>query len=104
MKTTEQGISLKLFFGMLLTPDIKIKLQQSREWLGEAIGSNHSADKMIIVHYRNKEYLGIYIEWPVKVAELKTALMNCKKKLQDYLPDVHVDIFRPTIFPQLFIS
>ena len=104
MKTTTKGVTAKLFLGLLLTPDIQIKLKQSRPWQEGSIEDSQATRKLHIAHYQNKEYLGVHIDQTITLNELKMTLLFCLDQYKHYLPDIQVDNLKPTIFSQIFIS
>lgn len=105
MKTAKKGVTAKIFVGLQLTPDIKILLNQSKEWHNSALDAVPSAAfKLQVIHYQSKEYFGTHIEQSVSMNELKMTLLLCLDQYKLYFPDAHIDASKLVIFPQIFIS
>lgn len=104
MKATTQGVTAKLFLGMLLTPDIKNALAHNHDWQAGAFLGSEEGRKLIVVHYQNREYLGVHIDHSITLNELKIHLLFCIDQYKHYFPALSSESFKPTIFSQIFIS
>lgn len=105
MKTTSKGVEARTFVGIMLTPEIKPLLNQSREWRETTVlETKHGIFDLHVIDYHNKEYLGIYLEQPISMNELKMIMLLSLDKYKLYFPETPIDVLKLSIFPQIFIS
>lgn len=104
MKATTKGVAAKLFLGLQLTLDNKARLNQSEAWLERLADDETSHRRLNIIHFQNKEYIGMHIEDSITMNELKMNMLFCLDRFKLYFPDIHLDASKLTIFPQIFIS
>lgn len=104
MKALEKGVTVRMFLGIYLTPDYRLHLNQNKEWRQSAIDHPQSLNTLTIIHFHNKEYLGMYVEDRISLDGLKISLLNFAKQFKVFLPESPLDISKLAIFPQIFIS
>lgn len=105
MKTTSKGVEAKTFIGIMLTPEIKPLLSRSREWTETSfLETKHGVFHLHVIDYQHKQYLGIYLEHPISMNELKMIMLLSLDKYKVYFPETPIDVMKISIFPQIFIS
>jgi hypothetical protein len=83
----------KLFIGIRVTPDLKIRL------------GDLSAKGLQLIPFGGKEYIGAYIESPFPtVQELRCQGGQFIESLQKHLPDLRTDTLPIVVFPQAFLG
>ncbi|MCH1430048.1 MAG: hypothetical protein L7U87_04730 [Chlamydiales bacterium] len=100
-----QKIKVKLFMGIYLSKDIQMQLSESAEWKSVSTFKKNSEDKLQLIHYEKKAYLGLFLSSPEpSVDEVKKAEGFFFKKLHSYLPQSKVRPLQLCLFSQIFIS
>ena len=97
------GTICKLFIGIILTPDLKHLLEKNLEWKRQQIIAG--PDRLIIIPYDLKEYLGIYFEGdkiPWDEIASKTDLIRAALEL--FFPEVRTDKLKIILFNQLMFT
>lgn len=102
MTQIEERITIKLFIGCLLTPEIKLFLEQSKLWQQQRIGKNAP---LTTIHFKNKEYIGTFIsQKQPSLAELQKQETTIKTLLAEYCPEFNTDTINTKIFSQVFLT
>jgi len=97
----DNRMTVKMFTGCMLNPEIRMHLSQSQQWKQANIGSEQ---KLIEIHHQTKDYLGQYAaETELTLAHLKVIQNEIKDLLQMYCPRLDTSKVRFFIFPQVFI-
>lgn len=101
MAESTEGISLKLFVGTHLTPDLKELLDKSPEWKQEKIVKETALTETT---HEKKPYIGRYIsEDHCRISTLRHAENEVRDLLQQYCPKKNCNTLKVVIFPQIFL-
>lgn len=102
MYTVAEGISLKLFIGIPLNSELKLKLAQSKTWQESLITGTD--DVLKIVRFGEKEYFGRYLPHShLLMSELPPIESSLIASIKHYCPRIKHDKLVLRIFSQPFI-
>lgn len=106
MATLEPRVTVKLFIGAKVTPELRVHLAQSHLWKEATIVS--AAEKGILVqtHFHNNTYIGLYVEEEyLTLPAIHDLQLAIRQQLSNYCPKVHAVNQLPLyIFPQMFVN
>ncbi|MGA8163667.1 MAG: hypothetical protein WB791_01420 [Waddliaceae bacterium] len=97
-------VTVKIFVGFLLKVDLGRQLDQSHAWKQDAIDPHRAEKALTKVHYKKKEYIGQYHDYPMlTVKDLRQEAQRICQSLQGYCPEYRAEPLSINVFPQLFI-
>ena len=101
----KKPVTVKIFLGCQLTPELGLQLQQSKEWRQDHVVPKADGEGLIKTLHQSKRYVGMFLanEMP-SLPELKEYELKVQKILNTYCPFLRVDHIPITLFPQIFIS
>ena|ERR1700761_2617710 len=103
---TESKVSVKLFAGYFLNPEIRMHLQRSSAWKQASIApTKEKAHELLEIYFNGKNYIGSYLaEEKVTLVELKKVENDVLTALKKYCPDCDTENMKISIFPQVFVA
>ena len=100
--STQQKVATQLFIGCVITPDIRIALNQSKTWRQAKIGVS---DELKEQRYHNKDYLGLFVPGElVTLEQIAAAEASVRTHLHEYCSEVDSDAVTVYILSILLIS
>lgn len=101
----KSALSIRLFVGCPLNSEIKMHLNQSRQWKQTTISPHRNNKELIEIHHQGKDYLGYHLDLEkATLADLKQIEEHVKGQLQIFCPDLEIEKIKVCIFPQVFIA
>jgi hypothetical protein len=96
------NISVRLFVGSPITARMKLLLTENDNWRCDNVDQTTG---LSMVHFQNKEYVGMFMKQldPV-VANFTKLEADIKEKLGYYCPDINTEILSMKIFSQVFLA
>jgi hypothetical protein len=105
MTLTNNRVTLKLFFGCLLTPDIEMRLKQSLNWKKSRINSDGDIQALTETYFQEKKYLGFFLDQPsASLSDFRLAEKEIRDSLAYYCSDLPIENLKLFIFSQIFIT
>jgi len=96
-----ERVSSKIFAGFLLNSELRMHLNQSKNYKQDKIGSKQGLQE---VHYQEKDYFGIYLDKNlISYNELKNLEDTLQKKLEFYCPAFNNEHTTFFVLPQVFV-
>lgn len=100
----EDKIQFKLFVGCVITPELRMQLNQSPLWKQVKIAPSIHAG-LNETHYRQKNYIGLFLtQDKINLSELKQIETQITHALKSYCPQFASEKIRILVFSQVFIS
>lgn len=100
----DNKIILKLFAGVLLNAEMKLKLRQSEKWQQATILPHRDETELIEVHHEGKDYLGYYLpNNQITLSELRNTEKFIQERMIHYHPDFALINHKTLVFTQVFI-
>jgi len=97
-----KGVTVRLFIGTIVTPDLKSSLDKSSKWSQAVIANETSLTE---IRYRNKPYIGTYLDSEkVKILEICNTESEIRNLLQQFCPNQNCELLKMVIFPQIFLT
>ena len=97
------SVTVKVFLGIALTPDVRMQLNQSHAWKTDQ--TTVKEGRLLEIRYEEKDYLGTWItEEHPSVVQLRSKEASVLEQLRSYCPELPVEKLKVTIFPQIFLS
>jgi len=94
-------MSIKLFVGYLLTPDIHIQLNKSKEWKQAQI--DPGASPISTIRYQEKQYIGVLTdEQSLPFATVKEIGKEVQQALETFCPTLLIDKLKLYTFSQTY--
>lgn len=94
----------RLFIGCLITPELRLQLNQSVSWKQAKIGLPQQ-DDLVENHYNQKDYIGVFTNGDsISFSELQQTGNRVKESLKSYCPHFSSEKIRILVFSQIFIS
>ena len=101
----QERVTVKLFTGYVISPELKMHLKESREWDQALTLASRKEDDLIHVPYQNKEYIGIFSEDnQLNISEMYDLEKTIQQTIQRYCPEFPIEKLKLSLFPQIFIS
>lgn len=101
----ENRIQVKIFIGCYVNSEIRMYLNESKEWKQNTILKDQKEGSLIEVHFQNKDYIGYYLPSDcIKLSEIKGIETNIKSLLKRFLPENFVNFPKIYVFSQLFVA
>lgn len=98
------SVTTRLFTGCHINSEIRMHLNQSIQWK-HVILIPSSERNLQEIHYRGKEYFGLYVEsQKISLIDLTNIQQTIKDELKNYCPDFDPELIKVCIFPQVFIA
>jgi hypothetical protein len=95
MTLTNNRVTLKLFFGCLLTPDIEMR----------RINSDGDIQALTETYFQEKKYLGFFLDQPsASLSDFRLAEKEIRDSLAYYCSDLPIENLKLFIFSQIFIT
>jgi len=102
--TVSNKLSVQLFAGYYLSPEIRRNLHENKEWEEAKIKWQSEKNGLQIIPYQSKEYLGSYLEKEtLTLGEIRKTEENIRKLLLECCPRLQENTLDLVIFPQVFI-
>jgi hypothetical protein len=99
------NLTVKLFVGCLINPEIRRLLKQSSEWKEASIEWQSDPKGIREIRYQDHDYVGKYIEKEsAPLPEIKEIEREIKNIIEAYCPDLPQKKLKIVVFPHLFIS
>lgn len=103
--STKNQLTEKIFIGFLFTIDLKIQLNQTKEWKQATVIKDNKKKQLSVVRYNDSEYIGEYFEHNMlTMKDVTKHAKEIKKELSNFLPEFDVDSLKICLFPQVFVS
>lgn len=104
--TVDSRVTVKLFIGISITPDLKLQLSQSSAWKEAKIVNSTDPFYLIETNFHNKTYIGLFSsEQQLSLTQLKGIQQHIREQLHHYCPKFPgIDKLPLFIFPQLFVA
>lgn len=103
MQTSKQTV--KIFIGLLLSPDLKWRLQKTSSWKEAQIDWQSQTTGFKNISFQGDEYLGFYLENElITIPELKEYELKIKNKIKQLYPEFDTNSCNISLFSQLFVS
>lgn len=104
--TIESKVSVKLFIGCCVTPELKNHLSQSNEWKQASIMRATDQDVLTETHFQNKLYIGLYADdLFLTMHEIHAVHKKIIEQIHLYCPKLaRSDKLPVFIFPQIFVT
>ncbi len=102
---TDNGITVKMFYGCPLSIELKTQLGRSHLWKLAQIDSHKNKDIPIVIRHQDKEYFGNYLQGePVTVASVEKEEKQLHNKIREFCPDFASDTLTFTLFSIVLIK
>lgn len=102
MGEIEQRVLTQLFVGCVITPDIRIALNQSKAWRQAKIDIS---DELKEQRHLNKDYLGLFVAGEtVTLAQVNEAEKCVRERLHHYCSEVNSDTISVHVLSILLIA
>lgn len=102
----QAAVSIKLFMGVVVTPELKMHLAHSHSWQEARIIDSQKGDLLHQIHFQNKEYIGLYADQAsLQLPDVEQLKNNILSQLTDYCPKItKIENMAVYLFPQLFLT
>lgn len=99
------GISVKLFVGCMITPDLRLQLNQNTDWQRMIAFPDSNTDKVQELHYQDKDYFGKFLkEAQPTLAEIRSAEKVIRSAIENYCPSTDASSIKLQLFSQIFLA
>ncbi len=104
MDTTNNRVTLKIFVGFLLSPDIELRLNQNLQWKQWRIDSSENQRPLSETYFQEKKYIGYFLDNPAApFIEIKAAEREITEWFSGFLQDPGSEALKFYVFSQIFI-
>lgn len=101
----QNRVLVKIFIGFVLTPDIRLHLNESQAWKQDAIQSTPEERPLMENHYKDADYIGKFLtSQKNSLPELRRIEIELRRALACYCPGIDVENLPTCVFPQVFIT
>ncbi len=101
-QATEQKVATQLFVGCMITPDIRIAMNQSKTWRQAQIGVS---DELKEQPYQGKDYLGTFVSGQqIPLPQIDQVEKTVRERLRHYCPSINSDAVAVYVLSILLIS
>lgn len=107
METTiDSRVTVKIFIGFLVNPELKANLIHSLGWKEAAILRATDQNQLLETNFHNKSYIGIYgDDRSMTLAYLHEIQSLLRAQLHEYCPKLPgIEKLPIFVFPQIFVS
>ncbi|MFA6916574.1 MAG: hypothetical protein WC222_09270 [Parachlamydiales bacterium] len=107
METTlDSRVTVKIFIGFLVNPELKANLAHSLGWKEAAILRATDQNQLLETSYHNKSYIGFYGDDKLLTLAYIHDIQNLlRTQLHEYCPKlIGVEKMPIFVFPQIFVS
>lgn len=102
---TEHKVTVKLFVGVMISPELRMHLSKSALWKEISIARGPSSDDLIETPSNNETYLGTYVNnEAIPLHELREMASAVKQKIAAYCASLNIETLNLSVFPQIFVS
>lgn len=99
------NLSVKLFVGCLISPEIRHLLRDSSAWKEKSIAWQSESNGLKEIRYENHEYFGKYIESKeVPLPKIKEIEQEIRAILDMHCPEVPTNKIKIVVFSHLFVA
>lgn len=97
-------ITTHIFIGCRLSPDLRIKLNQSLAWKQSRVAPEKGVDPLEVYHSQ-RHYLGFFLqEEKPTLGEVRSYPPLIRQAILRYCEEYPVERLKLYLFPQLFVS
>lgn len=102
----DSRVTVRLFIGCAVSPELKVHLQHSMAWKQASILRSTEQDVLLETHFQNKSYLGLYAdERFLTLHQVRQKQQKIRTQLYEYCPKlVGIDKIPIYVFPQIFVA
>ncbi len=101
----DKRVTVKLFAGFVIHPDIRREMFVSDKWHMAEIAWKSQENGLQIVRYEGKEYVGKYLDsLSLTIEEIKDRELKIRKQLIHHCPGVNQFPLKFFVFPQTFVT
>lgn len=105
LSMNESGITVKLFMGISLPPDLKMQLEKNIQWKKYCIEEGNDTNRIRIIPHSQKDYLGCYFDGDrIHWSALALKSVQIRAALELFFPRVRVDKLTIVIFNQTLMA
>lgn len=98
-------LTAKIFIGFEFPLELRLELNENKEWKQALIEHGNSPAFIQEVHYQDKDYLGYYLDFKLAAMnDLRHHATSIKKQLQPFCKTTDVEKLTITLFPQIFVT
>lgn len=104
--TLDSRVTVRIFIGCLVTPELKMHLAHSLLWKEASFMKSYSQEALVETHFQNKSYVGIYAsDSQITLIHVMNFQQKIRALLFDYCPKLAgIEKLSLFVFPQIFVS
>lgn len=99
----DNRITIKMFYGCPLLPDLRLQLEKSQQWKLAKIGSERAP--LEVIRHQEKDYCGSFLHSDeMTISNLEAEAKRIHNKIKEFCSNYDTETLNFTIFPIVFIQ